>query len=185
MPSFKRRRPSCLRMLRLRSPRPYDQDLDHEGTTAATIRFEGGSRIPVGVTRKVFYASEALPLDGAEVDDANTDVVQSFTMERPLGSSMGHAFTLGERPYVDHPDGGLDPNTEYHVIVQDSRGSDDSELSDEFTGWTAPAVPDGYRVAVVGENSVGFSRVVLCLWASFVASMCRILTCSVSMVMVQ
>ena len=142
----------------LEKPEAYDQDLDHEGTTAATIRFEGGSRIPVGVTRKVFYASEALPLDGAEVDDANTDVVQSFTMERPLGSSMGHAFTLGERPYVDHPDGGLDPNTEYHVIVQDSRGSDDSELSDEFTGWTAPAVPSGYQVYSVSSTGVLFSE---------------------------
>ena len=139
-------------------PEVYDQDLDHEGTTAATIRFADGDAIPRGAMRKVFYDDEPIAIVLESGMDKVGGTVKTFTMERPADSSDDHAFTLGERPYVDLTGGfeALEANTKYYLRVQDSRGGNDSDHSDEFTGWTAPEAPDGYVPTSIGATNVVF-----------------------------
>ena len=140
-------------------PEVYDQDLDHEGTTAATIRFADGDAIPRGAMRKVFYDDEPIAIVLESGMDKVGGTVKTFTMERPADSSDDHAFTLGERPYVDLTGGfeALEANTKYYLRVQDSRGAaKDSDHSDEFTGWTAPEAPDGYVPTSIGATNVMF-----------------------------
>ena len=107
--------------------------------THEEVKLESGPEIASGTTRHFFYSTDDLPLltDRTKIDRAGREV-KTFTIPGPQGSP--HSFLLGKGNFKDSSDGELSPNTKYYIRARDTRGGDNSDMSDPvLEAYTRPA----------------------------------------------